>query len=493
MREQRELLESMLVEAERCVKELEPRLAPLMQDSEKHLPTVEGAVFEAVLRLGAVWLGLVLSLSGRRLAQAVGTRRACPCGGVQRWVSVRTKTILSLLGKVTYRRVYYHCTQCGTGANLGDQQWELAQTRTTLGVKQLVAYLNASLGVAETARQVCRTLRWPTNWLSAKQVQRLATPVGRQLGEREVAQVATWWRLATAGLVAQAAGTVATEVAERVTTPIRRLYVQMDGTMVRLRGTLGKGSDFWREVKVGAVFVAEAGPRASQLGKLVGEIVATPGQMVMPRVDRPQGAITYVAGRVVAAEFGVRVYGEAVRRGLERAHEVVILGDGAHWIWELAAEHFPGAVQILDFWHASQWVWKVAHAVFGEGSAKARDWAEAVIAAQVLRGDVVGLVEAIAALPAVPPPPDASRSIPEQAAEYFRRNAERMRYPEYRTRGLEIGSGAVESAGKRVVGKRCKGPGMRWSEQGLDAVLHLRTHVLNERFDAALAALPKAA
>ena len=90
---------------------------------------------------------------------------------MQRWVSERTKTILSLLGKVTYRRVSDHCRQCGTGEHRGDQEWGLAPTRTTLGVKQLVAYLNASLGVAETAQQVCRTLRWPTNWLSGKQVQ----------------------------------------------------------------------------------------------------------------------------------------------------------------------------------------------------------------------------------------------------------------------------------------------------------------------------------
>ncbi len=210
-------------------------------------------------------------------------------------------------------------------------------------------------------------------------------------------------------------------------------------------------------------------------------------------VDAPQGPITYVAGLLTAADFGGRLYAEAVRRGVERAGQVVILGDGALWIWKLAEEHFPGAIQILDFWHASEWVWKVAKAVWGEGSKKAEEWAEAQIAEHLIYGNAVALVEAIRALPEVAPPPGQKKSIPEQAMDYFRNNAERMRYLEYRARGLEIGSGTVESAGKRVVGQRCKAPGMRWSESGLKAVLNLRTYVLNERYDAAFADLQQAA
>lgn len=306
------------------------------------------------------------------------------------------------------------------------------------------------------------------------------------------ARIAAWWGLVTAarsGLAAEPIAAVAeVEPAQR----IRRLYVQMDGIMVRLRGKEGKGSDFWREVKVGALFVAEMGQRVSRLAQAMAETALAQGQTSCPWVDRPQGLISYVAGQLSAAPFGIRLYAEAVGRGLERAQEVVILGDGAHWIWQLAEEHFPGAVQILDFWHASEWVWKVAKAVWGEGSVRAKEWAEQQIAEHLIKGDAEGLIAAIGLLPPVPAPPGANRSIPEQAAEYFRNNAGRMRYPQYRARGMEIGSGTVESAGKRVVGQRCKGPGMRWSEDGLPAVLELRRHVLNERFDSALAALPKA-
>jgi len=113
------------------------------------------------------------------------------------------------------------------------------------------------------------------------------------------------------------------------------------------------------------------------LAELVGKVKGRLGASVRVWVDRPQGAVTYVAGLWPAASFGVRLYAEAVARGLERASEVVVpslrsgqaLADGALWIWKLVEEHFPGAIQILDLRHAKEWVWKVADAVWAEGVA----------------------------------------------------------------------------------------------------------------------------
>lgn len=492
MLEQRQLLDQMLARAEVCVKDLHLRIEQSTADDEGGLAELEMSVLEAMLRLGAALLGLILSSYAAGLADASQTRRPCRCGGLKRWVSLRTKTVLSLLGRVSYARVYFHCQRCKHGEALGDRRWGLEHTRTTAGVVGLLGYLSAGRSFADTAGEVCRILCWPREWLSAKQVQRLAEPLGRRLGAMDAARIAEWWGLLTAARSGMAAAPSATVAEVEPAQRIRRLYVQMDGIMVRFRGKEGKGSDFWREVKVGALFVAEMGQRLSRLAQMVAEVAQAQGQEVRTWVDRPQGLISYVAGRVSAAEFGIRLYAEAVGRGLERAEEVVILGDGAHWIWQLAEEHFPGAIQILDFWHASEWVWKVAKAVWGEGSQRAKEWAEEQVAEHLIKGEAAGLIAAIELLPPVPAPPGANRSISEQAAEYFRNNAGRMRYPEYRARGMEIGSGTVESAGKRVVGQRCKGPGMRWSEEGLPAVLELRRHVLNERFDRALAVLPKA-
>jgi hypothetical protein len=261
----------------------------------------------------------------------------------------------------------------------------------------------------------------------------------------------------------------------------------------RIRGAWGKGSDVWREVKVGAVFWAEPGRHASTLAELLGPAGKAAEHTVRVWVDRPREAIHYVAGLLPAAEFGIRLYAEAAARGLAPAADVVVLGDGAIWIRKLAEEHFPEATQILDFQHAREWVRKVAEAVWGEGSAKAAAWVEARLREHLIKGDAAGLVAAIAALPPISPPTGEGKSIPDQAREYFQNNAERMHYPEYRARGLEIGSGIIESSGRRVVGVRCNQPGMRWTEEGLRSIITLRTHALNNRFDSAVADLPRVA
>ena len=144
----------------------------------------------------------------------------------------------------------------------------------------------------------------------------------------------------------------------------------------------------------------------------------------------------------------------------------------------LAAEHFPGAVQIVDLWHAREHVWNVAHAVFGRGDPQEAVWATS--ACEVLsEGKIEDLVTMIERLPAIPPAPEAARSVPEIEADYFRSHQERMRYPLFRAQGMQIGSGIAEAACKTVVSTRAKRAGMRWTPDGLDAVLALRTAVLN--------------
>jgi hypothetical protein len=144
--EQNRLLEEMLARAEVSVKELNGELSEL--EARQDLIALEGTILESVLRLGACLMGLVLTAWAANLAAKAGTRRVCVCGcgGMAHWVSLRAKTILTLLGKVTYRRVYYHCEgkECQHGEALGDREWGLAHTRTTAGVKRLLGYVSAS-------------------------------------------------------------------------------------------------------------------------------------------------------------------------------------------------------------------------------------------------------------------------------------------------------------------------------------------------------------
>jgi hypothetical protein len=228
--------------------------------------------------------------------------------------------------------------------------------------------------------------------------------------------------------------------------------------------------DVYRETKVGAVFLAERGKERSELAPEVW-------------IDTPkEGSQRYVARRTARGGFDQLLYTLACQSGLKRAQQVVVIGDGAHWIWDLAAEQFPGAVQIVDLYHAKEHVWDVAHAVFGRETHKGISWAKHACDLLVA-GLIEDLVAEISLLPPIAPPPGKSKSVPQQALGYFTTNAPRMRYPAFRAQGMHVGSGIAEAACKTVVTPRLKRTGMRWTPDGLDALLPLRTAKLNRTYD----------
>lgn len=240
------------------------------------------------------------------------------------------------------------------------------------------------------------------------------------------------------------------------------LVVGTDGVMVRYHSG-------WHEVKLG----------------LVG------GQ-----VDGKLRNLSYVAARQPAEEFGPRLLAESARRGaleiigwdgpitgcpLAQLRQVVVLGDGAHWIWDLAPDHFGERIEIVDFYHATQHVWTLAHALCGEESVFAARWADFAILALAEEGatSLLALLDATTA----PSPPAAS--VLQRERQYFRTNQARMDYPTFRQQGLPLGSGAVESAGRHLVQLRMKRAGARWSDAGGQAVLSVRCRLISKRSLAA--------
>jgi len=200
--------------------------------------------------------------------------------------------------------------------------------------------------------------------MSARQALNLMQPLGKALQQQEDEQVRALWEQA---LQARTGGLVDSTSPPD---PIDRLSIEWDGVLARLRrGSVPmeeqerkRKGDVYREVKVGAVFEATRGPERWGLA---------PGVFV----DQA-GHKHYVARRAKAEDEGSLLSALAVKYGLQRAHQLVVLGDGAAWIWRLVAEHFAGAVQIVDIWHAREHVWKVARAVFGANTPEASAWAE---------------------------------------------------------------------------------------------------------------------
>jgi hypothetical protein len=251
------------------------------------------------------------------------------------------------------------------------------------------------------------------------------------------------------------------------------MYLGMDGTGVPMRGSevegrQGKqpdGSSKTRAVKLVTVWSAE-------------------GRDDEGIPVRDPGSITYSAPIESAAtddtdeelsEFATRVDREARRRGFDRALRRAVLGDGAVWIWNLADELFPGAVQIVDLFHAKGHLSDVAKAIYGVGSDLAVHWAK-------LRHDELdeGKLDAVlAALSAHAEIDDEAR----KCVEYVTRNRNRMRYPEFRAQGLCVSTGVVEAGCKVAIGTRLKRAGMHWTVAGADAIIALRCYKLSGRFE----------
>lgn len=233
------------------------------------------------------------------------------------------------------------------------------------------------------------------------------------------------------------------------------MSVSSDGVMINIR------EEGWKEVKLVAISAVEPGNGTGE-----GE---HPAQLTRH---------SYRAGLWDAKTFTNHHWAEACRRGLEKAKQVVCISDGALWIWMMVFMCFPTRVEILDWWHAVQYLWQIATTLFAEDEQAAKAWYETQ--KHTLR--TAGLPPLLQPLrQALPRSADLPQEL-KQALGYLFRNRHRMRYHHYREQGLPIGSGTVESACKTVVQARMKQAGMRWSRQGAQAMLSLRCLLLSQRW-----------
>jgi hypothetical protein len=381
----------------------------------------------------------VLAIGGRLLEAGVaargagkdGPRRPCPCGAAAGFEGYRRKGVQTLVGWIALRRAYYWCPACGRGHCPLDAALGLGRDSHSPGVRRATGRLGALLPFAQAAATLAEVAGTQT---SASTVRAVTEAVGARREAELAAAAAAAWR---DGLAAAPGPAPA------------RLYVAMDG--VRILGTGGEG----KEAKVGVVRP---------------EHRAAAG-------DLAPAAASYVACFAPAEAFGRRLAVEAHRRGLEGAGEVVVLGDGAEWIWNLAAEHFPGATEIVDWYHASERVWDLGRARYGEGTAQTARWVERQLG-RLAKGEVAALVAAWRRLKCA----GAAAAVRDEQVTYFTNQAGRMAYDRYRARGLAIGSGMVEGACKLVIGAREKGPGMRWSVPGAQAVANVRVLLFNDQW-----------
>jgi hypothetical protein len=426
------------------------------------------AEIEALVGTGAVeeWDFEAIEVAARRKAMQVAARAVerrinadtsdhvgptlpCTCGELARYAGRHDKDFESVLGPLTLSRAYYHCDCCETGFCPRDHALGLQEGSLSPGVLRMVGRVGAMVSFEE-GHELLNELAGVQ--VPTKHVERAAEALGREIAEDE-------------------RRVVEPPAAEEPLAPT--LYLGMDGTGVPVRkeeleGRAGKqpdGSAKTREVKLVTVWSAEG---RDEEGTPV----------------RDEGSISYSAAIESAAqkdtdkvpsEFAARVEREATRRGFDRAARRAVLGDGAKWIWNLATENFPGAIQIVDRFHAKQHLSDVAKSLYGAGSDLGKQWARE-------RHDELdsGDIKSVLAALRMHSPKDEEAC---KCLDYVDGNRGRMRYAEFRAAGLCTSTGVVEAGCNTAIGTRCKRSGMHWTVAGADAIIALRCCKLSGRFE----------
>ena len=376
---------------------------------------------------------------------------ACPCGGRARYKGLRSKPIVTVLGPAKMLRAYYWCARCRRGQFPSDTTRDIEDTEFSPGVRRMLALVGSECSSFDRGRQQMELLA--DLKVTTKAVERVTESIGANIASREQQTIRQAMQLELLAAVGQS---------------IPVIYVQMDATGVPMvaketEGRSGKGEDgraHTRDAKLGCVFTQT--------------ITDDQGRPV-----RDEESTTYTGAIEIAAEFSRRIYTEAHQRGWSRAQKKVVMGDGADWIWNISQEQFPGAIEIVDLYHARQHLWELGGKLHPQDETAKRRF---VMAHQHLLDDgkIEKLVAKLRALS--PESPELIASVRTEA-NYFERNAKRMRYPEFRRQGLFVGSGVIEAGCKTVIGSRLKRSGMFWTVRGANAVIALRCSQHSRRFN----------
>jgi hypothetical protein len=359
----------------------------------------------------------------------------CECQQIGKRVMRREAQVLSVFGWVKYKRSYYHCEHCGRRWIPLDESQELRPGQATRMMMGLLGMAGVSVAFEEARRQIKRYLQVE---VSANSIRRAT----REIGEKQAQQEENW--------IEHSQDMAYLQQREQGSERPERLYGSMDGVFVPIEKE-------WKEAKLISWY---------QVGQRYG------------RDELHAQQISYYCSLEDAASFGKLAWATAVQHKADRAYELIFVCDGATWIWKLIEQYFPDATQIVDWYHACQYLYPIAESLF-EKEDQQMSWV-ADMQTLLWDGEVEAVIRACLAIQKTVGTP-AQRLI-----TYYQNNLERMRYDRFRQANYFIGSGTVESGCKQVVGMRLKRSGASWSPAGASATAKARAAWLSGSWDTLL-------
>jgi len=393
---------------------------------------IEMSMREALRQIGVQALGQFLSVMQTTPASEI----SCGCGGSLQYQRMREALIISVFGKTSYRRAYYAGCTCQKGRAPLDEQFGLEPGAVTAGLAQLLALAGIEFSYDQSPK-----------WLQAY----LLFDVSENTVRSETERMGALQEKQEDALIQRSQDETYLQERQRQPGPVvSRLYGSMDAAKVRIQPRPKKNQapeehEDWRDMKVLCWFETENVPPAQRS--------ARQRKQVALRAKN----LRYSCDITEADDFGKLLWATGCDLMADLCPELIFLGDGAGWIWNLVSRYYPHAIQIVDWYHAEEHLEAVASAAFPQDPDRS-NWLEGVTQA-LWDGQVEQVISACQALAAY-------CELARKAAHYFYTHAERMRYDRFRTSGYMIGSGTVESGCKQIVTQRLKLPGAQWTVSG---------------------------
>jgi hypothetical protein len=388
---------------------------------------VETTMREFLREVGSQALGKYLEQQDEQLRER---EVICGCGEAMTYLCIRAATIVSVFGQVRYRRGYYLCGQCYARQSPLDRKIGIEAGQVTAGLAELLALAGVEIAFEEATR-------WLEHYLLFRVSDNTLRKETERFGELQEAQETEWKEKS------QEEAWLQQRQRELGKQP-GRLYGSLDGVMAPLVGE-------WRELKNIAWYRVEKVRSYQKRGRHA--------RRVGEQTDQQAQDITYHCDFKTGDEFGDLFWASACQRQADLYEELVFVCDGATWIWKLIERHFPHAVQIVDWYHASEYLPPIAEAAFSPGTEPYHAWLENA-RTLLWEGQIAKLLHACQQLAS-----QATLAV-HKAVTYFTNNPKRMDYGRFRQQGYFIGSGTVESAGKQIATLRLKRAGARWTERG---------------------------